>query len=252
MHAPFTNYSGIDFFQSLDQIVLQSRRTSAILGSVQASVVGLRYRFHNASDSKGEQLKKLASILGKFLKNSSELVEVVLERNHNIPADDNAISVLVRSFQENSDGGIDENLPLYYSLLSESVQLGFLPRDVAKWAAPLGDHGFLKLSGFVYPKEALAAALDGNNTKVQCLLSIAQLFFLYKASSSVGTSVDPKFLAEFSAATGKKSFQLSESEESDPEWGRWSTVHELRSPSIRILFPTIDRVKSSIYGIQLS
>lgn len=75
--------------------------------------------------------------------------------------------------------------------------------------------------------------------------------FVY-ASSSVGTSMDPKFLAEFSAAAGKKSVQLSESEESDPEWGCWSTVHELRSPSIRILFPTIDRVKNSIHGIQLS
>lgn len=44
MHAPFTNYSGIDFFQSLEQIGLLNSRTSTILGSVQASVVGLGHR----------------------------------------------------------------------------------------------------------------------------------------------------------------------------------------------------------------
>ncbi|XP_020599057.1 uncharacterized protein LOC110038531 isoform X2 [Phalaenopsis equestris] len=287
MQALYTNSSGIDFFQPLEHVVLSKHSTSKrYLGSVQTSVVGISHRFHNAIDSRGEQLKKLASLLGKFKESSSGLVEVVLKRNHNIPADANAVSVLVSNANQVSNG--------------DSVQLGFLPRDIAKWAAPLGDHGFLEFSAFVCPKDALAVALDGNNTKVHCLLLIAQgpkfseisgllqpehfpafcsfiasiqrclglwrlkevlsqhrwpqfseTDFVY-ASSSVGTSMNPQFLAAFSAAAGKKSFQLSESEESDPEWGCWSTEHELRSPSIRILFPTIERVKSSAHGIQLS
>lgn len=287
MHALHTISSGSDVFQPLEHVVLSKLTTSTkYLGSVQTFVVGLSHRFHNATDSRGEQLKKLASFLGKFKESSSRLVEVVLKRNHNIPADANAISILVSNVDDASNG--------------DSVQLGFLPRDVAKWAAPLGDHGFLDFSAFVCPKDALAAALDGTNTKVQCLLSIAQgpmfseisrllqpehfpalcLFIasiqrclglwrlkevmsLYKwpelletdfvyASSSVGTSMNPQFLVAFSAAAGKKTVQLSESEESDPGWGCWNTDSEVRSPSIKILFPTIERVKSSAEGIQLS
>lgn len=40
--------------------------------------------------------------------------------------------------------------------------------------------------------------------------------FSIKGSSSVG-AVNAPFLAAFSAATGKRSLQLSESEESDPD-----------------------------------
>ncbi|XP_010250426.1 PREDICTED: uncharacterized protein LOC104592681 isoform X5 [Nelumbo nucifera] len=72
--------------------------------------------------------------------------------------------------------------------------------------------------------------------------------FVY-GSSSIGTSVNANFLAAFSAAAGKRSFQFSESEESDPEWGCWNASQELRSPSMRIVFPTIERVKGSSCGI---
>ncbi|XP_020680271.1 uncharacterized protein LOC110097942 [Dendrobium catenatum] len=162
MHALYTISSGINLFQNTEEHIVLSKviTSTKYLGSVQASVVGLRHRFHNAIDSRGEQLKKLALFLGKFKDSSSRLMEVVLKRNHNIPADANAISILVSNLDEMSNG--------------DSVQLGFLPRDVAKWAAPLVDHGFLEIAAFVCPKEALAAALDGNNTKVKCLLSIAQ------------------------------------------------------------------------------
>ncbi|KAI7985226.1 Disease resistance protein RGA2 [Camellia lanceoleosa] len=33
------------------------------------------------------------------------------------------------------------------------VRLGFLPRNVAKWVAPLSDSGLFKFSGYVYSKE---------------------------------------------------------------------------------------------------
>lgn len=67
-------------------------------------------------------------------------------------------------------------------------------------------------------------------------------------SSSIG-SVNAQFLAAFSAATGKRSSHFSESEESDPDWGCWSASQELRHPSIRFIFPTIERVKNTSCGI---
>lgn len=73
--------------------------------------------------------------------------------------------------------------------------------------------------------------------------------FIY-GSSSIGTSVNAQFLAAFSAAAGKRSYQHPDSEESDPEWGCWTAVHESRNPSMRILFPTIERVKNGSGGIQ--
>lgn len=44
------------------------------------------------------------------------------------------------------------------------------------------------------------------------------VFFPYicKGSSSIGTSVNSQFLAAFSAAAGKRSYQYPDSEESDP------------------------------------
>ncbi|CAL5361698.1 unnamed protein product [Camellia sinensis] len=46
--------------------------------------------------------------------------------------------------------------------------------------------------------------------------------------------------------------QFSESEESDPDWGCWSASQEIRNPSIRIIFPTIERVKDASCGILAS
>lgn len=56
-----------------------------------------------------------------------------------------------------------------------SVQLGFLPREVAKWVAPLSDSGFFNFSGFIYPREALEAAFGVTNTKVQLLLYVSKV-----------------------------------------------------------------------------
>uniref|UniRef100_A0A453BWJ6 Uncharacterized protein n=1 Tax=Aegilops tauschii subsp. strangulata TaxID=200361 RepID=A0A453BWJ6_AEGTS len=75
--------------------------------------------------------------------------------------------------------------------------------------------------------------------------------FMYSASS-IGTSINPQFIAHFASATGKRSNHDVDSEESDPEWGGWTAGHELKKPSISLLFPTIERVKSAACGIQLS
>ncbi|XP_078174202.1 uncharacterized protein LOC144567865 [Carex rostrata] len=74
----------------------------------------------------------------------------------------------------------------------------------------------------------------------------------YKGSSSVGTSLNPDFLADFSTAAGKRSYNYSDSQESDPEWGCWRVEHELKNPSINFLFTTIDRVRSGVCGVHLS
>ncbi|XP_043724117.1 uncharacterized protein LOC122671086 [Telopea speciosissima] len=182
-------------------------------------------------------------------------------------------------------------LPIYH------IQLGFLPRDIAKWVAPLCDIGVFRFSACIFPTEVLAAALEGINSKVRLILYVSQgpkfaeisrilqaehvpaicslvasmhrcvglwrlqevlgrfkwpesleTDFIY-GSSSIGTSVNASFLAAFSAAAGKRFSQFSESEESDPEWGRWNASQELKSPSMKIIFPTIESVKDASSGI---
>ncbi|OWM84822.1 hypothetical protein CDL15_Pgr027609 [Punica granatum] len=217
-----------------------------LLTRVEASVVGLGYFFRTASDSNGAALKKLAAFLSNSRVNASGLLEIVLRRNTNVAADPNAVSVLVRD-PNNSNVG-------------DCIQFGFLPRTVAKWVSPLWDGGFFRFSGFISPKEVLAAALGGDNKRVQLILHVVAQYswpesletdFVY-AASSIGSSISPQFLAAFSAASGKKSVVLSESEESDPEWGRWTASQELKNPSVGIVFPTIERVQNAVSGISPS
>ncbi|GMQ09401.1 hypothetical protein CsSME_00052792 [Camellia sinensis var. sinensis] len=67
------------------------------------------------------------------------------------------------------------------------------------------------------------------------------------SSSSTGL-VTAQFLAVFLAASGKTSVQFSESDESDPD----SASQEIRNSSIRIIFPTIERVWDKCISVQLS
>ncbi|KDP22506.1 hypothetical protein JCGZ_26337 [Jatropha curcas] len=252
------------------------------LGLVETSVVGLSHLFHSAADTNGALLKRLAAFLGRSCENSYEMSEIALRRNTNVPADVNAVSVLVPNPDQFSE---------------DCVQLGFLPRHVAKWVSPLWDSGFFRFYGYIHPKEALAAALGGSNKRVELILHVSQgscfadmmrmmlpehvvaissliasiprsiglwrlqevldqfkwpqleqSDFLY-GSSSIGSSVNAQFMASFSAATGKRSLQLFDSEESDPEWGCWTASQELQNPSIKIIFPTIERVKNACNGI---
>ncbi|PWA56230.1 forkhead-associated domain-containing protein / FHA domain-containing protein [Artemisia annua] len=250
-----------------------------LLGSVDASVVGISYLFRTSADSNGALLKRLAGVLGNISANAHGLLEVILRRNVNIAADANAVSIAVSESQESPGGGC--------------IQIGFLPRDVAKWVAPLSDAGWFAFSAYIYPKEVLACAIEGSNNKAHLILygpnylnisksgspalasamcslvaSIQRCSGLWRlheilghykwpehwetdftfGSSSVG-AVNAPFLAAFSAATGKRSSQFTESEESDPDWGCWSASQELRNPSIKIIFPTIERVKAATCGI---
>lgn len=74
------------------------------LGSVEASVVGLSHLFHTAADRNGLQLKQLAAFLGKCCENVYGMSEIVLRRNLNVPADVNAVSILVPNPDQFSGG----------------------------------------------------------------------------------------------------------------------------------------------------
>jgi HIRAN domain len=56
----------------------------------------------------------------------------------------------------------------------DSLLLGFLPREIAKWVSPLSDSAFLSFSAFIHPKETLEAAYAGANTKVQLFLYLSK------------------------------------------------------------------------------
>ncbi|CAL9229514.1 unnamed protein product [Arabidopsis halleri] len=250
------------------------------LGSVEASVVGLSYVFRSANDSTGAQLKRLASFIRRTRENSLGMLELVLRRNTNVPADANAVSVLVPNPDDDSR--------------DDFVQLGFLPRNIAKWVSPLWDIGFFKFVGYVFRDEVLGAASCRSNQKVQLMLhgvSISDMSkliqpnhvvalcsliaslqrctgiwrlqevlgrykwpesqesdFVYSASS-IGGSATAGFQADFSSAAGKKALQHFDSQESDPEWGCWSNREEREAPSIKIIFPTIERVKNGHHGV---
>ncbi|PVH35250.1 hypothetical protein PAHAL_7G135100 [Panicum hallii] len=260
IHARSPPYLESNYFLSEKHILHKKSAHRVYVGCVQTSVVGLSHRFHMPSDV-GSQLRALSAFLGKFRENMHGTTEVILKRNTNIPADANAVSVLVADLDKFSEEG--------------SVQLGFLPREVAKWVAPLSDSGFFNFSGFIYPREALEAAFGVNNTKVQLLLYVSkgpefyrisglicdehfpplcsliaslkrclglwrleevlsnikwpealETDFIYGASS-IGTSINPQFIASFASATGKRPHQDFDSQESDPEGekrGLWNPV----------------------------
>ncbi|KAF8019142.1 hypothetical protein BT93_H3889 [Corymbia citriodora subsp. variegata] len=256
------------------------------IAMVKASIAGVSHLLHAVADSDGATLRKLASFLSDSHVNASGMLETTLRRETNIPADYNAVSILVRNPNDFFKG--------------DCIRVGFLPRNFAKWVSPLWDEGFFSFSGYVYPKEVLAAALGGNNKKVSLILHVFQgpsfsdmpklmqhhhenalCYFIasiercrgiyrlrevlgrYRwpeslesdfvyGSSSIGSSINAQFLAAFSAAVGKRSLRSSDSEESDPEWGLWTASQELKNPSIRIIFPTIERVKTAINGISAS
>lgn len=68
------------------------------------------------------------------------------------------------------------------------------------------------------------------------------------ASSSIGTSLDAKFLAAFAAASGRRAVPSAWSQDSDPDWGCWTARLEADNPSIGIVFPSIERVQKDNFA----
>lgn len=129
-----------------------------LLTFVEASVVGFSYMYHTSADSSGARLRKLASFLSKCDKNLDGMSEVVLKRDINIPADRNAVSVFIPNPEDSS--------------LEDIVQLGFLPRNIAKWVAPLLDNDLFAFSAYINPKEVLSTVLEGSDNKVKLILYV--------------------------------------------------------------------------------
>jgi len=86
-------------------IIVSQIFSEEFLGSVEASVVGLSYLFRSANDSTGAQLKRLASYIRRTRENSLGMLELVLRRNTNVPADPNAVRVLVPNPDDDSRDG---------------------------------------------------------------------------------------------------------------------------------------------------
>ncbi|GMJ00771.1 hypothetical protein like AT5G07400 [Hibiscus trionum] len=88
------------------------------------------------------------------------MLNVVLRRDANIPVDENVVRVLVPNPDKLSTG--------------DCIQLGFLPRNVAKWVSPLWDMGIFEFHGYIYREKALTATFEGNIKKVQLILHVSQ------------------------------------------------------------------------------
>lgn len=68
-------------------------------------MVGISHLYQRAADSKGVRLKTLATFLGYSCKSSLGKLEIVLRRNHNVPADANAVGVFVPDPDRTFSGG---------------------------------------------------------------------------------------------------------------------------------------------------
>ncbi|KAK6250360.1 hypothetical protein QUC31_007869 [Theobroma cacao] len=274
------------------------------LGLVEASVVGLSHLFRTAADTNAALLKKLALFLGKTCENAYGMLDVVLRRNTNIPADENAVSVLVPNPDELSgradiimdflklllwfkvkDPLIAFNLVfflemslngfLHYGIWDSlnsmdmcivkkplQLLLGETTRKYS-WYCMCHRQGprFFDLSKLMQAQNIVAlCSLIASVQRCTGLWRLQEVLGRYKwpesqesdfiyGASSIGSSVSAQFLAAFAASVGKKSSQIFDSEESDPEWGCWTASQEVRNPSIKILFPTIERVKNACNGI---
>lgn len=95
------------FFQA--KLVHAKSAHRMFIGSVQTSVVGLSHRFHMPSDA-GKQLRALSAFLGKCRENMYGTTEVILKRNTNIPADANAVSVLVADLDKFTEEGMHSSV----------------------------------------------------------------------------------------------------------------------------------------------
>ncbi|XWS51535.1 hypothetical protein CRYUN_Cryun12cG0184400 [Craigia yunnanensis] len=278
-----------DFTSAMGHLANQFTSSSfdvKFLGLVEASVVGLSHLFRTAADRNGAQLKKLALFLGKTCENANGKLNVILRRNTNIPVDENAVSILVPNPDKLSEGDciqlgfLSRNVAKWVSPLWDMGFFefhGYVYREEALTATFGGNNkkvqlilhvsqgpSFLDISKTMQAQNIAAlCSLIASVQRCTGLWRLQEVLGRYKwpesqesdlvyCASSIGSSVNAQFLAAFAASVGKKSSQIFYSEESDPEWGCWTASQELRNPSIRIIFPTIGRVKNACNGISLS
>ncbi|KAH9568666.1 hypothetical protein CY35_03G088000 [Sphagnum magellanicum] len=149
-----------------------------LLGIVSSTVVGITFRFCAAADPNGSRVRALAKLLNSIDPDEDGMIVVLLRRAKNVPADCNAVSVVVSSgamamgaeafLQE--DVRRDSNSPS--SSQDQCIQLGFLPRNTAKSVAPLCDGGLFAFIARIWPKEALSVASGFSDRYVRLNLYI--------------------------------------------------------------------------------
>ncbi|KAJ8553534.1 hypothetical protein K7X08_024212 [Anisodus acutangulus] len=205
------------------------------VGSVEASVAGLSHLFRTSVDLSGARMKKLATYLGNCGENVYGMSEVILKRDSNIPVDANAVSILIPN---------PENLSLgEFRKVEGSSTKVHLILHVSQGPS------FSAISEVIRAEHV--SAICSLIASLQRCWGIWQLQELLESRLSHFLPLHLEFRF-WATAAGKQSSRFSESEESDPDWGCWSVSQELRTPSIRIIFPTIERVKNASSGILAS
>jgi hypothetical protein len=165
-----------------------------LLGMVSSTVVGITFRFCAAADPNGSRVRALAKLLNSIDPDEDGMIVVLLRRAKNVPADCNAVSVVVSSgamamgaepfLQE--DVRRDSNSPS--SSQDQCIQLGFLPRNMAKSVAPLCDGGLFAFIARIWPKEALSVASGFSDRYVQLNLYIYEGPRFHELSTAPPTS----------------------------------------------------------------
>lgn len=61
---------------------------------------------------------------------------------------------------------------IYFFVAVDIIQLGFLPRSIAKWVARLSDNDLFAFSAYINPKEVLSTVLEGSDNKVKLILYV--------------------------------------------------------------------------------
>lgn len=108
-----TSHYPLFFFFLQEKHILHTKSAHRMfVGSVQTSVVGISHRFNMPSDA-GSQLRALSAFLGKCRENMHGTTEVILKRSTNIPADANAVSVLVADLDKFSEEGMHSSKCLF-------------------------------------------------------------------------------------------------------------------------------------------
>ncbi|EFJ23310.1 hypothetical protein SELMODRAFT_415650 [Selaginella moellendorffii] len=258
------------------------------LGTVATTVAGISHQFSPKCDPNGLRLRKLAALLNSLPLDPEGMVHVQLKRAKDLPADPNAVVISVvpptqqLRFLEQSDivsqaeelpiGFLPKRAAAWVSTLCDaglcSLRAMLWPKQVLGVAAGQSKSVLqLKLHVFEGSKFGELLSKDQESAMSNLLRHIqrkyglrrlkevlaehkwpdsAEVDFVY-CSSSIGTSLSSNFLASFSDAAGRKA-SLDDSCESDPEWGRWTAEHEAANPSIKVVFPTLDRLKSAKWG----
>eukprot|EP00850_Spirogloea_muscicola_P001609 SM000006S19374 [mRNA] locus=s6:385360:389566:+ [translate_table: standard] len=225
--------------QRRDRAAAAAAERRTVLGAVVTTVAGVRHGFKPEVDPNGARLRALAaaaSAAGGWRR--AGLEELVVRRVRGLPADSNAIALELDSPRAAAIARVAKVSPESGNRSGggrvAELRIGYLPRAIAAWAAPLWDAGLVQIAARASLRQVLAAAA-GRAEAHPPQLCIYILEYSMPLSSS-----PPQFDIILAAA--------AISEVAGAEWGHWTPELEARSPSLGIVFPTIDRVNDAMGG----